>query len=396
MDGATYEFDRFRLEVAERRLWKDEKLVPLRGKAFDTLVMLVEGANQLQTQEALIERLWPDVAVEPNNLQHNISLLRKALEDSNVRVETVPRNGYRLLADVKRAPTASPTSPFEERLQHQTIRFCRTPDDVGLAWAELGEGPPIVRAGNWCSHLELEHSTGIWSHILESLSAEHRLIRYDARGNGHSDHEVSDVSFEPWVTDLETVVAAAGLKRFPLVGFSQGAAVATAFAARHPEQVSALVLVCGLVRGWRVKRLPNVTRHFEALLALMETGWGQDTPAFRQIFSTTFFPGASKETLDAFNQLQRGAATPRNAARILSGIGDIDLRSEVARVRAPTLVIHARNDLIIPFSDGKELAAGIVGSRFVPIETQSHVPLRDDPAWGRMEFEIRSFLAAHT
>jgi pimeloyl-ACP methyl ester carboxylesterase len=227
------------------------------------------------------------------------------------------------------------------------------------------------------------------------LSAQHRLIRYDARGNGLSDHDVPDVSFERWVSDLETVVDAAGLDRFPLIGISQGAAVATAYAARHPERVSALVLICGLVRGWRVKGLAQVTRHFEALLSLMESGWGQDNPAFRQIFSTAFFPDAPKETLDAFNELQRRSATPQNAIRILSGIGDIDLRSEVSEVCAPTLVIHGRNDLVIPFSDGEELAEGIPGARFIAVETKSHVPLADDPAWGRIEFEIQGFLAAH-
>jgi pimeloyl-ACP methyl ester carboxylesterase len=138
-----------------------------------------------------------------------------------------------------------------------------------------------------------------------------------------------------------------------------------------------------------------VTRHFEALLSLMEGGWGQDNPAFRQIFSTAFFPDASKEEIDSFNELQRRSATPQNAIKILSTIGDIDLRSEVSEVRAPTLVIHGRNDLVIPFSDGKELAAGIPGARFVPLETKSHIPLADDPAWSRMESEIQDFLAAH-
>jgi pimeloyl-ACP methyl ester carboxylesterase len=179
------------------------------------------------------------------------------------------------------------------------------------------------------------------------------------------------------------------------VGISQGASVAAGYAARHPERVSALVLICGLVRGWRVKGLPQVTRHFEALLSLMEGGWGQDNPAFRQIFSTAFFPEASKEELDDFNELQRRSATPDDAVRILSAIGDIDLRSEISRVCAPTLVIHGRNDLVIPFSDGKELAAGIPGARFVPLETKSHIPLAYDPAWGRMESEIQGFLAEH-
>lgn len=391
MAEVVYAFDRFRLDVRERRLWRDDELVPLRDRVFDTLVLLVEGAGSLQTQQELLDKLWPDVSVEPNNLQHNISVLRKALAGSSVQIETLRGRGYRLLAEVERASAANRV----ESSKPQSIHFCRTSDDVRLAWAELGEGSPVVKAGNWCGHLELDRSSLVWHHIVGSLSRSRRLVRYDARGNGLSDHDVPEVNFERWVGDLATVVDAAELDRFPLVGVSQGASVAAAYAARHPDRVSALVLICGLVRGWRIKQLPRVTRHFEALLSLMEGGWGQDNPAFRQIFSMAFFPDASQQELDGFNELQRRSATPQNAIRILSTIGDIDLRPEISKVRAPTLVIHGRNDLVIPFSDGKELAAGISGARFVPLETKSHIPLARDPAWGRMEAEIQRFLANH-
>jgi len=372
-------------------LWRDGELVALRDKVFDTLLLLVEGAGKLQMQRELIDQLWPDVSVEPNNLQHNISILRKVISGSAVQIETVRGRGYRFLGDVTiegRESPGEPSKPF-------AIHFCQSPDGVRLAWAELGEGPPIVRAGNWCSHVELDRTSLIFHHLLESLSRSRRLVFYDARGNGLSDSEVPEVSFERWVDDLETVTSAAHLDRFPLVGISQGATVAAAFAARYPDRVSALVLVCGLVRGWRVKGRPRLTRHFEALMSLMESGWGQDNPAFRQMFSTAFFPEASKEELDSFSDLQRRSASPRNAIRILSAIGDIDLRSEISKVRAPTLVIHGRNDMVIPFSDGKELASAIPGARFVPLDTNNHIPLANDPAWSRMESEIQRFLAPH-
>lgn len=384
----VYRFERFRLDSRERQLWREDELVPLRDKVFDTLLLLVEEPNRLQTQSELIDRLWPNVNVEPNNLQHNISILRKVFAETQVGIDTVRGHGYRFVAEVTRTRAAEPA-------REQKVHYCRTPDDVCLAWAELGAGPPIVKAGNWCSHLELELSSLGWSHILRSLSAERRLIRYDARGNGLSDREVPEISFEHWVTDLETVVDAAGLERFPLVGISQGASVAAAYAARHPERVSSLVLICGLVRGWRVKGIPSLTRHFEALLLLVENGWGKDNPAFRQIFTTAFFPDGSKEVLDAFNELQRCATSPQNAVRILSAIGDIDLRSELSEVKAPTLVLHGRSDLVIPFRDGEELARGIAGSRFVPVETTSHIPHADDPIWRRMELEILDFLTSH-
>lgn len=400
MDTEIYRFDVFRLDVTERRLWRGAEVVPLRDKVFDTLVLLVRGAGHLQPQRALIDCLWPDVTVEPNNLQHNISILRKAFAGSSVEIETLRGHGYRLIAEVAREPGAVEQHASSERTaeplhQPQQIHFCRATDGVSLAWASVGEGWPIVKAGNWCSHLGLDRSSLVWHHLLRSLSRMRRLVRYDPRGNGLSDHEPPEVSFEHWVGDLGAVIDAAGLERFALLGVSQGAAVAAAYAARNPHRVSALVLICGLVRGWRVKDKPQVIRHFEALISLMKTGWGQDNPAFRQIFSTAFFPDATKEVLDSFNELQRRSATPQIAVDMLSTIGDIDLRGELSKVAAPTLVIHGRNDMVIPFNDGKELAGAIAGARFVPLETRSHIPLSDDPAWPRMEAEIQAFLDVH-
>ncbi len=399
MRSDVYVFDAFRLDVPERRFWRGDELVPLRDKVFDTLVLLVEGAGRLQPQQELIDRLWPDVSVEPNNLQHNVSILRKVLADSSVRIETVRGRGYRLHAEVTRLSNEDSSNAYRssaiEPPADEEIRFCQSADGVRLAWAVVGNGPPIVKAGNWCSHLQLDRTSLLFHHLLGSLSRARCLVRYDARANGLSDHDVPEISFERWVDDLEAVVEAAGVGRFPLLGISQGAAVSAAYAARHPERVSALVLICGFTRGWRVKNHARVTRHFEALLSLMESGWGRDHPAFRQIFSTAFFPDAPKERIDSFNELQRLSATPGNAAKMLSAIGDIDLRAEAGRVRAPALVIHGRADMVFPFGDGKELAASIPGSRFLPLDTKNHIPLADDPAWPRMEREIHDFLHAH-
>lgn len=383
-----YVFDRFRLDARERQLWRDGEIVPLRDKVLDTLVLLVQGANTLRTQAELIDHLWPNVHVEPNNLQHNISTLRKVFADTPVGIDTVRGHGYRFVAEVKTPCAAEP-------VRAQKIHYCRAPDDVCLAWAELGQGPPIAKAGNWCSHLELELEDVGWSQIISALSSERRLVRYDARGNGLSDRDVPEITFEHWVTDLESVFDAAELERCPLVGISQGAAVAAAFAARHPERVSSLVLISGLVRGWRVKGNAELTRHFEALLQLVENGWGQETAAFRQIFSTAFFPDGPQEVIDGFNEFQRLSMPPRNAARFLSALGDIDIRAELPRVQAPALVLHGRNDLVVPFRDGEELARGIPGSRFIPFESKNHVPHANDPIWHRMELEIRDFLARH-
>lgn len=388
---ATYEFGPFRLETHERRLLRDGAAVPLTGKAFDTLALLVEGAGTLQRQQALIDRLWPDAFVEPNNLQHNISLIRRALKGAaGVELQTVRGEGYRLVAEVRRS--AEPSAGAAPRA-NQRIHFCRAADGTRLAYARTGDGPTVVKAANWLSHLEFDWQGELWVRWIELLSRGRTLVRYDARGNGMSDWNPPNLNFEAYVSDLGTVLDAAGVERAPLVGLSQGAAVAAAYAARHPERVSALVLICGCARGWRVKNHPALTERFEAMMVLMRQGWGSRNPVFRQMFTQTFFPKGPPELVDWWNELQRQTTTPENAARLLSVLGDLDIRAELPRIQAPTLVLHSRDDAVVPLSDGMELAAGIAGARFVPLDTANHVVVPGEPAWQRLVAEVDAFLA---
>jgi pimeloyl-ACP methyl ester carboxylesterase len=367
-------------------------VVPLTGKAFDTLLLLVEGAGSLQRQQELIDRLWPDTFVEPNNLQYNVSLIRRALEGvSGVELQTVRGQGYRLVAEVSRSAVARGVVPAGSAAQR--MYFCKAEDGTRLAYARLGEGPPIVKAANWLSHLELDWRFAVWPPWLELFSRRHTLVRYDARGNGLSDWAPPELSFERFISDLATIFDAAGVERAPLVGLSQGASVAVAYAARHPERVSALVLVGGCARGWRAKNKPRLARAFEAMMVLMRQGWGGQNAAFRQIFTTTFFPEASQQLAEEFNELQRVTTTPDNAADLLSALGDIDIRGDLSRVRVPTLVLHCRDDAVVPMKDGVELATGIAGARFVQLDSRNHVVLPTEPAWARFSSEIEAFLA---
>ena len=405
MAGPVYSFGPFRLEAQERRLLRDGSVVQLPGKAFDTLLLLVEGAGSLQRQQELMDRLWPDSFVEPNNLQYNVSLIRRVIDGAEgVELQTVRGQGYRLLADVSRSTPPAPAVPagagtttpgpaLPAGSAAQRTYVCRAEDGTRLAYARLGEGPPLVKAANWLSHLELDWRFEVWRHWLELFSRRHTLVRYDARGNGLSDWGPLQMSFERFVSDLATVFDAAGVERAPVVGLSQGASVATAYAARHPERVSALVLVGGCARGWRAKNKPRLTRAFEAMMVLMRQGWGGRNAAFRQIFTTTFFPEASQQLAEEFNELQRLSTTPDNAADLLSALGDIDISGELSRIHVPTLVLHSRDDAVVPMKDGLELASGIAGARFVPLESRNHVVLPTEPAWARFSTEIEGFLA---
>jgi DNA-binding winged helix-turn-helix (wHTH) protein len=272
----VYLFGPFRLEVAERRLLRDGQLVPLTGKAFDTLQLLAEGAGRLQKQESLVDRLWPNVFVEPNNLQYNISLVRHALADApGVEIQTVRGQGYRLMAEVRESngfgsASSQLSPPVVAPVQH--VHFCKALDGARLAYAFLGDGPPLVKAANWLSNLELDRQGPLWTHWLDLLSRNRRLLRYDARGNGLSDWDPPSITFDNFVDDLGVIFDAAGVERAPVLGISQGAAVAVAYAARHPERVSGLILIGGCARGWRVKGNARLNERFEALITLMRQG----------------------------------------------------------------------------------------------------------------------------
>jgi DNA-binding SARP family transcriptional activator/pimeloyl-ACP methyl ester carboxylesterase len=276
--------------------------------------------------------------------------------------------------------------------QRQDIRFCMTADGVRIAFATAGNGPPLIKTANWLNHLEFDWQSPVWRHMLQELTADFRLVRYDERGNGLSDWKVEDFSLEALVRDLETVVDAAGLDRFPLLGISQGCAVAISYAVRHPERVTRMVLHGGYAKGWRARANPTEIAQREAMLTLVREGWGQDNPAFRQIFTSWYIPDGSPEQWRWWNDLQRISTSPENAVRLMISLGKIDVTHLLPQVTVPTLVLHSRDDAAVPFSAGRELATSIPGARFLPLNSRNHVILEQEPAWPRFLDEVRGFL----
>ena len=280
-------------------------------------------------------------------------------------------------------------------LERQDVRFCTSSDGVGLAYAAIGHGPPLVKAPNWISHLEYEWKIPLWRHWLDGLSRGRTYIRYDARGCGLSDREPQEVSLEAWVRDLEAVVDAAKLERFPLLGLSQGASIAITYANRHPERVSHLILYGGFARG-RLMRGQGQAAIDEAMLLrkLIELGWGTSNRAFRQVFATQFMPEGSPEQIEEFDALQRHSSGARDAVRIVDAAMHTDVTDLARKVKCPTLVMHATGDQRIPFEEGRILASLIPGARFVPLESRNHILLGDEPAWPRFLEELDAFLPA--
>ena len=273
----------------------------------------------------------------------------------------------------------------------QTIRFLTSSDKLKLAYAISGSGPPLVKTANWLNHLEYDWESPVWRHWFRLFSRHHRFLRYDPRGSGLSDWTDTNLAFEWQVQDLEAVVDAAGLDRFTLLGISQGASVAIAYAARHPGRVSKLVLHGGFVQGW-MRRDAETERTGRAWVELVRVGWGQQTPAYRRMFAQLFIPDATTEQMDWFGELQRRTTTPEIAALIMEASGNIDATARMAEVRAPTLVLHPRSDAIVPFDQGRVMAAGIPGAKFVALDSRNHLMIENEPAWHRFVSAVSEFL----
>jgi DNA-binding winged helix-turn-helix (wHTH) protein/pimeloyl-ACP methyl ester carboxylesterase len=393
----TYQFGPFHLDVRERRLSRGDEVIPLRLKVFDTLVVLVENAGRLVTKQELLDTVWPEATVEENNLNHNVSVLRKALGEratGQQYIETVPRIGYRFAAAVDTLGAARPStpSPSPAAKTRQEIRYCATTDGVRLAYATTGSGPPLVKASNWLTHLDFEWGSPIWRHWYAALSRHHRLVRYDERGNGMSERGVDDVSFETWVRDLETVVDAAGLDRFPLLGISRGGSIAIAYAVNHPERVTHLVLYGAFAAGLNHYGTPQELEARRALTSLVRLGWGLNNPAFCKTFTCRFIPEATPEHEKWFDELQRVSTSPENAARLMERDDDIDVRPLLSQVQTPTLVIHCDRDHAVVPERGRHLAAAIPGARYVSLPSANHLMLEDEPAWPLFVEELGLFL----
>jgi pimeloyl-ACP methyl ester carboxylesterase/DNA-binding winged helix-turn-helix (wHTH) protein len=413
--SGSYQFGPFTLDIRERRLTRDATELPLRLKVFHTLRVLVEHHGRLLTKEELLAAVWPDTVVEENNLNHNISVLRKALGEKATGqryIETVPRVGYRFAADVVRLddrsgvqaggrqampayaalPAGAAAVAVPVPTPRQEIRYCVSGDGVHLAYATAGTGPPLVKASNWLTHLDFEWGSPLWRHWWAELSRHHRVVRYDERGNGMSQRDVGQVSFDTWVRDLETVVDAAGLDRFDLLGISRGGAIAIAYAVRYPERVNRLVLYGAFPVGLSVSGTPDQIEARRALVSLMRLGWGLNNPVFRKLFTSRFIPDATPEHEDWFDELQRVSTSPENAARLMELDDAIDVRALAPQLVVPTLVMHCDRDQAVSARHGRWLAASIPGARFVSLPGANHLPLETEPAWPMLLDELGLFL----
>lgn len=397
-----YRFGECELDLGRYRLRRDGEEQRVEPQVFDVLALLVRERERVVRREELLDAVWGDRFVSESAVTSRIKAARQAIGDDGQRqglIRTVHGRGYQFVGAVDEVvdevaeEVAGPTTGAPPGPPPQEIRFCTARDGVRLAYATIGDGPPLVKVANWLSHLDYDWESPVWRHWLVELSARFRLVRYDERGCGLSDWNIERFALDDWVHDLETVVDAAGLERFPLLALSQGGPVAIAYAVRHPERVSRIVLLGSFAQGFR-KRAATQEAHDlnDAMIDLVRLGWGSPEPTYRQAFVSWFLPEGTQEEWRAFDELQRRSTSPANAWRFLNEFYDIDVIGLAPRVTAPTLILGGRREPSAMFEQSRVLASLIPNSRLVPLDSANHLLPERDPAWPRFLAELDAFL----
>jgi pimeloyl-ACP methyl ester carboxylesterase/DNA-binding winged helix-turn-helix (wHTH) protein len=351
----VFTFEDCELDPDCYELRRNGDVVHVEPQVFAVLLLLVRHRDRVVRQAELLDRVWGNRCVTLSALTSRVKAARRAIGDDGTgqrMIRTVRGIGYRFVAPIDEHPSGQSTGSLP-----QDIRFCRGRDSVRIAVAALGAGPVLVKAANWMTHLGFDVDNPFWRHWLAGLSTGRTLVRYDARGCGLSSWEVARLGFEEWVQDLELVVDALGLQRFPLIGLSQGGAVAIGYAARHPERVSHLVLVGACTRG------------------------------------ATALAAAQAQQRPPLDELPRRTTSPVNTSLFREELARVDVRRAASDVRCPTLVLHSRGDRVVPLECAGELAAAIPQSRLVSLPSSSHLPSGDEAAWPVLLAEVRAFLA---
>jgi DNA-binding winged helix-turn-helix (wHTH) protein/pimeloyl-ACP methyl ester carboxylesterase len=390
-------FEDCALDTERRELRRGRDLVAIEPQVFDLLVYLVHNRERVVSKDDLLTAVWDGRVVSESTLTSRINAARRAIGDNGKEqrlIRTAARKGLRFVGAVReRQEPAEAAKPVSAAARNQEVTFCRAHDGVNLAVAIVGDGVPLVKAANWLTHIEYDWESPVWSPLLHHLASRCRLIRYDGRGNGLSDRAVEDISFALFERDLASVIEATGVARPAILGISQGAAVAVAYAVRHPDRVSKLILYGGYAQGRNKRGSEADIEMARAYLAIMRHGWGDEHSAFMRAFCSVFIPNGTPEQIKWFADLQRITASTENAVRIRKACDEIDVLALLPQVQVPTLVLHCRYDNVAPFEQGRLIAASIPNAKFVTLESENHVVLAGEPAWPRLIGEIDAFLA---
>ncbi|WP_189641609.1 alpha/beta fold hydrolase [Paramylibacter ulvae] len=394
-----YQFAKCSIDPEKHRFLRDNKLVHIEPQVFELLLVLAAKQGRLVTKDELVEIVWHGLSVSDATISARINAARNAVGDTGrdqAIIKTVHGLGFQLIAEVTTADEQTVQAPPIDPVDTQVIRFAQSSHNAKIAFAQSGNGPPLVRVGHWLSHLELDWESTVWRPLLEALGHKHSLYRYDQRGTGLSSRELDDVDLDAFVDDLKAVADANKLDNFPIFAASQAVPVAIRFAELYPDRVKGLVLYGGfaLGRALRAKSPDDIDE--DIILGLIKAGWGKANSPFVNAFSALFVPDATSEQMESFVKMQTETVSPQNAARLRQIIDRFNVTDILPSISAPTLVIHANCDAVQPSSQGRVLASEIPNAKYVSLDSRNHIPLPQEDSWKRMINETEAFLEAIT
>jgi pimeloyl-ACP methyl ester carboxylesterase len=391
-----YRFADCELDLLAHVFRRGGERVPMEPQVFELAALFVRHPGELISHDRIVDEVWGGRIVSEAAITSRIAALRRALGDSGkvqAVLETVPRCGYRFLPSVEVVGgQASSAAPPSAPPAAQRIRVTRSADGTRIAFATTGDGPPLLRAGHFLTHLEHDWESPVWRPFLDRLGMHFSVTRYDQRGTGLSDDDPPGYDLDALADDLGAVADAAGLTRFPVLAASQGVPVSLAYAARHPERVSRMVLYGGYALGRSLRGTAEERATGEAVLTMIRQGWGRDT-AFADAFTTLFMPDATPEERRGMVRMQLASASPENAVALRRAIDGFDVTGLLNDVRVPVLIVHARDDAVHPLSQARVLAAGLPQAELHLLDSRNHVPLQHDPAWEELLRVSVEFLA---
>ena len=390
-----YQFANCSIDPERHAFMRNGKPVHVEPQVFALLLALIEKQGRLVTKDELIEIVWRGLSVSDATISARINAARKAVGDSGkkqVIIKTVHGRGFQLVATVYSDQTSVEKKPATEIISTQAIRFVSSSHNAKIAFAQSGEGPPLIRVGHWLSHLELDWHSSVWRPLIDALGSNHTLYRYDQRGTGLSSRDLDYADLDVFTDDLKAVADASGLESFPIFAASQAVPVAIRFAVKYPERVSGLILYGGFAEGRALRKASPDDIDENTLLGLIRAGWGQADSPFVKAFSSLSLPDATSEQMDSFVKMQTETITPENAARLRQVVDRFSVKDILHLVSSPTLVVHAISDAMQPIEQGRILASEIPNAKYVSMASRNHIPLPQEESWAQMMREIQSFL----
>lgn len=388
-----YKFDDYVLDPDQHSLMRSGTLVSIEPKVFDLLLLLVKNAGELISRDTLIDLVWQGRIVSDSAISACVAAVRRAVGDngeSQAIIRTVARRGFLCCADVEIVEAASPASP---RALSPRLQFTKNREGKSLAYTVAGDGPPIIYTTFGGTSIEADWSSPFFRPLFDAICAKNTLVRFDEIGSGHSDLDMNSAGVEAIALDLLCVADALGIDQFGLFCQSGSALSAAYLAAHYPDRVVSMVLNGGYAEGRNVRQDTTGTQE---MFGMISEAWGKPESSFLLAYSLLYFPEGPLDLAKDIVETMHKSCPAENMLRMREAHNDASVVELLPKVQCPTLIVHARDDSIHPLSQARKLAAGIVDSELLVLDSANHVPMPNSSDWDAFLGATLSFLNTST